>query len=141
MLSAAIFRAAGRFISRTAVYFTFTTLFMYLVNRGVGAEADYINFSTVFSSFLVFAAICGAVHVIFDTKLLFPIRLIIHAVLAFGAFIVSFIVIPDKSESMAGGLLLFTAVYAIAAASVIIARVVINKRKNEASEYENQIKK
>ena len=138
---AAIFRAAGRYVSRTSVYFTFTTLFMYLLNRGAGASADYLDFKTVFSSFLVFAAVCGAVHFVFDTRLIFPAKLVIHAVVAFGAFAVSFIVIPQKSENTAGGLLLFVAVYVLAAAAAVIARVIVNKRKNESQEYENQIKK
>ena len=138
---ALIFRAVFRFVSRTSVYFTFTTLFMYLLNRGAGAEADYLNFTTVFSSFLVFSAICGAAHFIFDTKLIFPVRLIIHAAASFVAFILSFIVIPQKSENVAGGLILFIGIYAVASIAVLIARAVINKRRNEALEYENQIKK
>lgn len=137
----ACFRAAGRFIMRTSVYFTFTTLFMFIVNRGAGAERDYLAFSTVFSSFLVFAAIAGAAHFIFDTKLIFPIKLPIHAVASLGAFVVSFIVIPGKTENAAGGFLLFIAVYAVAAVAAVAARAIINKRKNERQEYQNQIKK
>ncbi|MBO4216953.1 MAG: hypothetical protein J5940_03310 [Clostridia bacterium] len=138
---AAALRAAGRFVSRTSVYFTLITLLMYLLNRGAGSTAEYLEFATVFSSFLVFAAIAGAAHFIFDTKLIFPIKLTVHAALSLGAFIVAFIVIPQKSENAAGGLILFIAVYAAAAAAVLIARAIVNKRRNEAQEYQNQIKK
>ena len=135
---AAVLRAASRFVSRTSVYFTFITLFMYLLNRGAGSSAEYLEFATVFSSFLVFAAITGAAHFVFDTKLLFAVSLIIHAA---ASFVVAFIVIPEKSENAAGGILLFIAVYAVAAVAVIIARAVISKHRNEAQEYQNQIKK
>ena len=138
---AAALRAAGRFVSRTSVYFTLITLLMYLLNRGAGSTAEYLEFATVFSSFLVFAAITGAAHFVFDTKLLFAVSLIIHAVASLAAFVVAFIVIPEKSENAAGGILLFIAVYAVAAIAVVIARAVISKRRNESLEYQNQIKK